>query len=420
MLPGLGIAFQTVAPKYLVDEVLAAPGLDIQTRCLRLAAMLSLWLFCALVLRMLCWSWSYGVFTEIREQVVMELRSRLCRHINSLCLRFHGQHSSGELLGYVLGSPLHSISGYYHSLMINVPNAACAFLVSALWIFFWDWALTLLLIGLVLATVLLLRRSAGDVRFLHEEFQTTEMKIMGKVADILRGSRDVKLHGVENTLADSFDESAQILRRKTRDRDDKMHRLNMRHEVASCLFFALLIGLASMRYLPRGDYHRANSSLTWVHISRSKSPLGLLVGLGNARAETEAGANRLIDLLKSTSSTPEPQEGPADAPALRPDSSYHDVQFAYDSRVVLRNINLTIPFGQHIAFVGPSGAGKTTLTKLILRLYDPSRRHGLDRKRRPAAMQNGRLAPSLRCRSSGALLLSRYHSGEHEARPSRR
>ena len=36
MLPGLGIAFQTVAPKYLVDEVLAAPGLDLQTRCLRL------------------------------------------------------------------------------------------------------------------------------------------------------------------------------------------------------------------------------------------------------------------------------------------------------------------------------------------------------------------------------------------------
>ena len=48
-LPGLGIAFQTVAPKYLVDEVLAAPGLDLQTRYLRLAGMLAIWLFCALV-----------------------------------------------------------------------------------------------------------------------------------------------------------------------------------------------------------------------------------------------------------------------------------------------------------------------------------------------------------------------------------
>ena len=40
----------------------------------------------------------------------MQLRSRLFRHINSLCMRFHGQQSSGELLAYVLGSPLHSIS----------------------------------------------------------------------------------------------------------------------------------------------------------------------------------------------------------------------------------------------------------------------------------------------------------------------
>ena len=58
VLPGLGIAFQTVAPKYLVDEVLAAPGLDLQTRYLRLAGMLAIWLFSALVLRMLCWYWS--------------------------------------------------------------------------------------------------------------------------------------------------------------------------------------------------------------------------------------------------------------------------------------------------------------------------------------------------------------------------
>jgi ABC-type multidrug transport system fused ATPase/permease subunit len=370
MLPGLGIAFQTVAPKYLVDEVLAAPGLDLRTRCLRLGAVLTVWLFCALVLRMLCWYWSYRVFTEIRERVVMELRSRLFRHINSLCLRFHGQHSSGELLGYVFGSPLHSISGYCHTLMINVPNAACAFLVSALWIFFWDWALTLLLIGLVLATVLLLKKSSADVRSLHEDFQMTEMKIVGKVADILRGTRDVKLHALENTLARSFDESAQILGRKTRDRDDRMHRMNMRHEVASCLVFALLIGLASVRYL-QGVITTGELFAYMGAYFAFQAPLGLLIGLGNARAETEASANRLVDLLKSTPSTPEPQETPLRLPRCAP-IELSEVRFAYERSVVLRNINLTIPFGQHIALVGPSGAGKTTLSKLILRLYDPT------------------------------------------------
>ena len=370
-LPGLGIAFQTVAPKYLVDEVLAAPGLDLVARCWRLAAMLAIWLFCALVLRMLCWYWSYEVFTDVRERAVLELRSRLFRHINSLCLGFHGKHSSGELIGYVLGSPLQVISGYYHSIMINVPNAACAFLVSALWIFFWDWALTLLLIGLVLATVLLLRKSSADVRWLHQEFQTVEMQVTGKVADIFRGSRDIKLHAVEDSLAKSFDESADILRRKTRDRDDRMHRMNMRHEIASCIFFALLIGVASLRYL-QGAISTGELFAYMGAYFALQAPLGLLVGLGNARAETDASANRLIELLKSTSSTPEPKHTPA-TPPLSASIELSGVRFAYESKPVLRDIDLTIPFGQHVALIGPSGAGKTTLTKLIMRLYDPSR-----------------------------------------------
>jgi ABC-type multidrug transport system fused ATPase/permease subunit len=370
-LPGLGIAFQTVAPKYLVDEVLAAPGLDMQTRCIRLAGVLVLWLFCALVLRMLCWYWSYGVFTNIRERSIMELRSRVFRHINGLCVRFHAEHPSGELLGYVLGAPLRAISGYYHSLIINVPNAACAFAVSALWILFWDWALTLLVIGLVLATVLLLRRSSNDVRDLHENFQTTEMLITGQVADVLRGSRDVKLHAVEESLAKSFDASAEALGKRTRERDDRMHRMNMRHEVASCLFFALLIGLASVRYL-QGVITTGELFAYMGAYFALQVPLGLLVNLGNARAETEASASRLIYLLNSQSSTSEPAEMRVSPPRFAP-IELSGVQFAYNSKPVLEDIDLTIPFGQHLAIVGPSGAGKTTLTKLILRLHDPNK-----------------------------------------------
>ena len=273
---------------------------------------------------------------------VLELRSRLFRHINGLCLRFHGQHSSGELLGYVLGSPLHAISGYYHSLMINVPNAACAFLVSALWIFFWDWALTLLLIGLVLATVLLLRKSSADVRNLHQEFQSTEMQVTGKVAHIFRGSRDVKLHALEDSLGKSFDESAETLRRKTQKRDTECT-VNMRHEVASCIFFALLIGLASLRYLQGAITTGRALRVHSVTSLALQAPLGLLVGLGNARAETEAGANRLIELLKSTPSTPEPRDTPLPPPRSA-SIMLAGVRFAYESKLVLRDIDLSIHF----------------------------------------------------------------------------
>jgi hypothetical protein len=53
--------------------------------------MLAIWLFCALFPSDALLVLELRVFTEVRERVIMELRSRLFRHINSLCLRFHGQ-----------------------------------------------------------------------------------------------------------------------------------------------------------------------------------------------------------------------------------------------------------------------------------------------------------------------------------------
>lgn len=368
-LPGLGIAFQTVTPKYLVDEVLAAPGLNLETRCWRLAWLLAIWLFSALVLRMLCWYWSYVIFTNVRERIVRELRSRSFRHINNLCLRFHGQHSSGELINYVLGSPIGMISGYYHNIMINVPNAACALLVSAMWVFLWDWALALLLIGFVLANVLLIKTASAGVRSLHEDFQTAEMHVTGKVADIFRGNRDVKIHAMEEPLSEIFEQSADLLRGKTCDRDIRMHRINMRHEAAGCLFFALLISLASWRYL-EGLISAGQLFAYMGAYFALQGPVGLLVGLGTERAATEASANILIRLLRTDPSNPEPKQTPV-APSPAAPLVISRVKFAYDSKLVLRDINLTIPFGQRVALVGPSGAGKTTLTKLFMRLYDP-------------------------------------------------
>ena len=194
---GLGIVFQTFAPKYLLDEVLIAPDLALQTRLVRLGLLLAGWVVAALVLRMLAWYASYRIFTHVRERIVMELRARFFRHINALCLRFHHRQSSGELFSYVFGAPVAVISGFYHNLAMNVPNALCIFLLSTGWMLLWDRGLTLILLGLVVATVCVLRRSSADLRQLHEEFQAIEGTITGRVADIFRGNRDVKMYAIE-------------------------------------------------------------------------------------------------------------------------------------------------------------------------------------------------------------------------------
>ncbi|PTX94828.1 hypothetical protein DB346_22745 [Verrucomicrobia bacterium LW23] len=368
VLPGLAVAFQTLAPKYIVDDILTVPGLSLSDRWWCLAGMVGIWLFFAAILRMLSWYLSYRVFTSVRENVVMDLRSRCFRHINQLCMGFHGKHSSGDLFSYVLGSPIGIISGYYHNLMMNVPNAASAFICCTLWIFMWDWCLTILLVSLVFATVFVIRLSHSELEKLQSEFQAVEMKVTGKVSDLFRGNREMKMHAVEDRMTEVFDEQAEALRLKTYDRDIRTHHVNMFHEGVGCIFFVFVIVLASWRYLEQVITAGEFFGYLGAYIAL-QGPVGLLFSLGTGRANAEVSAKRLLELLYTVSSTPDPRDN-IRIPSPREDITFRDVSFSYDHTPVLHNIDLVIPYGQRVALVGPSGAGKSTLAKLAMRLYD--------------------------------------------------
>ena len=90
-LPGFAIALQTVAPAFLFDHVLNVKDVTMTTRYERLGLLLLGYLFVAIVMRMYAWYGSYKIFTRVRESAILELRARLFRHINGLCLRFPRQ-----------------------------------------------------------------------------------------------------------------------------------------------------------------------------------------------------------------------------------------------------------------------------------------------------------------------------------------
>ena len=103
-LPGFVIAAQALpCPSISWISIFQATGVPVKTRYLRLGLLVGGYLFAAIVMRMFAWYGSYRIFTKVRENVVLELRARFFRHINNLCLRFHGKHSSGELFTYVMG-----------------------------------------------------------------------------------------------------------------------------------------------------------------------------------------------------------------------------------------------------------------------------------------------------------------------------
>jgi len=110
----------------------------------------------------------------------------------------------------------------------------------------------------------------------------------------------------------------------------------------------------------------------FLYLNRFFNPIQLLVQQYNALQQGRSSIIRLRELLQTPPSVDEEVNAP-DLPTIEGRMTFENVSFGYlEGRPVLENINLEIAPGESVAFVGPTGAGKSTMAKLANRFYDPT------------------------------------------------
>lgn len=109
-----------------------------------------------------------------------------------------------------------------------------------------------------------------------------------------------------------------------------------------------------------------------LYIDLFFAPVQQLSQVFDGYQQATVSLGRIQELLQEPTSTGD-REAPLDVPSLRGDIAFEDVSFAYDGEeAALTGVDLRIPAGQTVAFVGETGAGKSTLVKLVARFYDPT------------------------------------------------
>jgi ABC-type multidrug transport system fused ATPase/permease subunit len=374
---GISVAFQTVMPKYLIDNVILAPSITMPVRWRRLAMLITLYLIASVFGRMLVWHIGYRIFTYVREKVLFGVRATFFRHVNHLCLRFHRQHHSGELFSYLFGSPLAQVQNYFQQFTYAAPGALFIVLSTIVWVATWDLVLTAVLCITTFATVWAMHLTRLKIQRLHTEFQKTETTVTGYVADLLRGSRDVKLYAMEDKVAEDFESKVWEIGQKSYQRDIEGHLQYMKQETIGYFCTGLLCVAVFWRYFHDRAVHSPHPVTVGTiqayfgAFIQLQASLSMLFQMSTLKAGAQAGVDRINAVMKTDSTTPDPIGYEAPLPP-RGEILLYNVTFGYDpDRPVLIDLNLTIPYGQRVALVGPSGAGKSTITQLLLRLYDP-------------------------------------------------
>lgn len=380
---GATVALQPICVKWIVDEGVLRK--DAAGEFLPLArriryALLFVGLYIALsATRLLIGVRGVYYMVDGIEQFLCDLRGRFFRHVQNLCFRFHDHVSSGELFNYIMGSPLQSLKMFLHQGAVMVPISVVSWLVALITLTSFHWFMALITFGTVIGVVLVNRRSWVVIKEMSHRFMETESSVSKYVADMLRGSRAVKIYAIEDNVSGFFEHQARRMRNQGAKLAKRRTLEHVKAEGAQYAGMAVVYGAGAYLCL-YGDlqvgafFAFAGSITTLMHTLMGMMRLNLV------RANAEAGLTRIVRVLEVEGSTPEVP--PEKAVGITRQTSVarsrsipcvrmQGVRFGYDGGgPVLTDINVTIPDGQSVALVGPSGSGKSTFISLLLRLYD--------------------------------------------------
>lgn len=371
-ISGFAVTVQNVYPKWLFSLVLEPKDLTTTERWQRLAELIAGYLVITVFLRMITWHAGYRIFTRLREKIILALRGQFFKHVNHLCVRFHGQHHSGELFSYLFGSPLANVMNFFQHTSMMTPGSIVSLIATLVLFWSWDRPIAASLFLLCALSILMMFHAKRRVQKIHRDYQKTEGDVSGHVADLLRGNKAVKLHSMESQIATDFESQAGMLGQKSYERDVQTHVEWMKQEGLSYFGYSLLLGVSTWRYLS-GHIDLGTVAACLTAYGGLSMPLQSLFSTLTLWGGAAASLDRIGAVLDTSSTTPDPIE-PATSLPSRSGIHFENVNFAYEvkGQPILKDLNLTIPYGQHVAVVGPSGAGKSTLLQLLLRLYDPT------------------------------------------------
>ncbi len=362
----LGLGFQLANPWILgafIDEAIANAPLD------SLVVLALIFLGVAVGTQLVTVAETY-VAENVGLTATNRMRSDLTLHALRLDPAFHNTHTPGELIERVDGD-VSTLSNFFSRFLVRILGNAIL-LVGVLALFYTiDWRVGLAMTFFVLITVVLVN-SVRNLAMPHwRRARQASADLFGFLEERLLGTEDIRSSGATAYAMRGLYERSRNLLRKERRAALMGSMSGGITVIVFALGTAIALGLGVMLYqaglITLGTVYRI-----FAYTMLLSDPIDQITRQLQDLQQAGASITRIGDLMRERSTILD-GAGPAlSSGALS--VQFEDVTFGYNTEEpVLRNVSFCLKPGEVLGVLGRTGSGKTTLTRLLFRLYDPQR-----------------------------------------------
>jgi ATP-binding cassette subfamily B protein len=309
-----------------------------------------------------------ALFASVQQRAVRLLALRTFRHLHQVGLRFHLDRQTGGL-SRVIDRGTQGMQSVLRLAVFNVvPTALELAMVTAIIWYLFDWRYAVITCLAVLAYVLFTTALAGRRGRYRRTMNDTDNDASTKALDSLLNYETVKYFNNERHEAERYDRSLARYERAAVRVQVSLNALNLGQAAIIAIGLTVIMLLAAQGFedgtMTIGMFVLINTYLIQLY-----QPLNFL---GMVYMTIKQGLVDMEQMFALTRIEREITDKPG-APPLRAEGAvrFEDVRFGYrPDREILKGVDFSVPAGRTLAIVGPTGAGKSTISRLLFRFYD--------------------------------------------------
>ena len=347
----------------LISKISGGPGIDFGYIKRILLILLGLYGLSSL------FSYIQGfIVSGVAQKVSYNLRKEISQKINRLPLKYFDSVPYGEILSRITND-VDTVSQSLNQSMSQIITSATTFIGVLIMMLSISWQMTIVaLLILPISAFLIMTVVKRSQKYFREQ-QKYLGQVNGHIEEVYAGQNIVKAFNAEDQVISEFE-----------DINQKLYGSAWKSQFISGMMMPIMSFVGNLGYvgvsilggwLTIRNVIEVGDILSFIQYIRSfTQPITQVAQISNVLQSTIAAAERVFEFLEEEEEV-EDTKTPVKLEDIKGRVTFENVKFGYDEdKLIIKNFTQDIEPGQMVAIVGPTGAGKTTIVKLLMRFYD--------------------------------------------------